>query len=164
MVFKHIQGWWLHDLPREPTPVLNNPFCKEVFPDRKKFIFLFTPMHFSGLQDLTPQFTSDQSVGIYRHMLLSHPSNLFKNQERTVCCIEKSMKTLSANRQTHPSRQMWEQSLIQHIREPGGGNARAGAGQFWSNTCGAQKTVLLTLILVISPQKPATADTISFRC
>jgi len=33
MVFKHIQGWWLNHLPGEPIPVLNSPFCKEVFPD-----------------------------------------------------------------------------------------------------------------------------------
>ena len=33
MVFKDIQGWWLNHLPGEPIPVLNNPFCKEVFPD-----------------------------------------------------------------------------------------------------------------------------------
>ena len=33
MVFKYIQGWWLNHLPGEPIPVLNNPFCKEVFPD-----------------------------------------------------------------------------------------------------------------------------------
>lgn len=42
-------------------------------------------MHISGLQDSTPQFTSDQSVGIF----LSHFYSLFKNKERTVCCIEK---------------------------------------------------------------------------
>ena len=33
MVFKHIQGWWLHHLHGEPLPVLNNPFCQEVSPD-----------------------------------------------------------------------------------------------------------------------------------
>ena len=33
MVFKHMQGWWLNHLPGEPVPVLNNPFCKEVFPN-----------------------------------------------------------------------------------------------------------------------------------
>ena len=32
-VVKHIQGWWLNHLPGQPIPVLNNPFCKEVFPD-----------------------------------------------------------------------------------------------------------------------------------
>ena len=32
-VFKHIQGWWLNPLPGEPIPVLNHPFCKEVFLD-----------------------------------------------------------------------------------------------------------------------------------
>jgi len=32
-VFKHIQGWQLNHLPGEPIPVLNHPFCKEVFPD-----------------------------------------------------------------------------------------------------------------------------------
>ena len=31
MVFKHIQG--LNHLPEQHIPVLNNPFCKEVFPD-----------------------------------------------------------------------------------------------------------------------------------
>jgi len=32
-VFKHIQGWWLNHLPGQSIPVLNNPFCKEQFPD-----------------------------------------------------------------------------------------------------------------------------------
>ena len=32
-VFKHIQGWWINHIRGEPIPVLNNPFCKEVFPD-----------------------------------------------------------------------------------------------------------------------------------
>ena len=31
--FLNIQGWRLNHLPGEPIPVLNNPFCKEVFPD-----------------------------------------------------------------------------------------------------------------------------------
>jgi len=30
-VFKHIQRWWFNHLPEEPIPVLNHPFCKEVF-------------------------------------------------------------------------------------------------------------------------------------
>ena len=33
MVFKHIQEWWIKHLPGEPVLVLNNPFCKEVFPN-----------------------------------------------------------------------------------------------------------------------------------
>jgi len=28
-----MQEWWLNHLPGEPIPVLNNPFCKGVFPN-----------------------------------------------------------------------------------------------------------------------------------
>jgi len=40
MVFKHIQEWWLNHLSGEPFPVLNNPFCKEAFPDIQKFFLI----------------------------------------------------------------------------------------------------------------------------
>ena len=56
MVFKHIQGWYLNHLPGEPIPVLNNPFCKEVFPDKANLFFSTTEKentdcsHFNILQ------------------------------------------------------------------------------------------------------------------
>jgi len=43
MVVKHIQGWWLNHLPGEPILVLNNPFCKEVFPDIQPKLTLEQP-------------------------------------------------------------------------------------------------------------------------
>ena len=33
MALKHIQGWWLNNLPGEPIAVFNHPFWKEVFPN-----------------------------------------------------------------------------------------------------------------------------------
>lgn len=30
-VFEHLQEWWLHHFPGKPIPVLNNPFCEEIF-------------------------------------------------------------------------------------------------------------------------------------
>ena len=33
MFFNHLQGWWLNHLPRQPVPMSDHSFSKEIFPN-----------------------------------------------------------------------------------------------------------------------------------